>query len=145
MNRAERRLKEKQARKRNKGQTFSDESVGFEDPNVWTAFNGPVKEEPKEESVPGINCPPINEEFTKKIQSNVWHDREEFDSVVNTLKELSDENNEDNHWSWARNTECKYIDIRIDMRDGGFIFMDRTGQRINLDQLKWQYKSLEKK
>jgi len=42
-------------------------------------------------------------------------------------------------WSWGRNTRCKYIDIRIDMRSGLCYLMDRDGKFITLAQLQWQY------
>lgn len=42
-------------------------------------------------------------------------------------------------WTWARNTKCKYIDVRIDMRDGDCIIKDRDGNIITLEQLQWQY------
>ena len=38
---------------------------------------------------------------------------------------------------------CKYIEIRFDMRDGGFTLRNKEGERINLEQLKWQYKSVK--
>ena len=42
-------------------------------------------------------------------------------------------------WSWASKMDCKYIELRIDMRDGGCIIADRNGKRISPDQLAWQY------
>lgn len=41
-------------------------------------------------------------------------------------------------WSWSSNSECKYISIRIDMRDGAFILLNRDGQRISFEQLQYQ-------
>lgn len=43
------------------------------------------------------------------------------------------------YWTWAKNNRCKYINIRIDMRDGGFVLLNRDGERISLKQLQWQY------
>jgi hypothetical protein len=42
-------------------------------------------------------------------------------------------------WTWGRNTRCKYVDLRIDMRDGGCIIRDREGRRITPAQLAWQW------
>jgi len=47
-------------------------------------------------------------------------------------------------WSWSRNWDCKYINLRFDMRDGGFVLTNNKGERICLEQLKWQYQSLPK-
>lgn len=44
-----------------------------------------------------------------------------------------------NYWHWFKNTQCKYVNLRIDMRDGGFVLLNRDGQRISLKQLQWQY------
>lgn len=41
-------------------------------------------------------------------------------------------------WSWARNWDCKYINIWLDMRDGGYILTDRTGKRIDVAGLLQQ-------
>jgi hypothetical protein len=34
-------------------------------------------------------------------------------------------------WVWMENPQCKYIELRIDMRDGGCIIKDREGKRID--------------
>ena len=41
-------------------------------------------------------------------------------------------------WSWARNSRCKYIGIRIDMRDGHCMITDRDGKAITWEQLEYQ-------
>lgn len=38
-------------------------------------------------------------------------------------------------WSWVENTECKYVELRIDMRDGGCIIKNRRDERITPEQL----------
>ena len=45
-------------------------------------------------------------------------------------------------WSWAKNWACKYVDIRIDMRDGHAIICNRNG-RISLEGLNYQWKAEE--
>jgi hypothetical protein len=130
MNRAQKRAQVKQRRKR---QTSPDE---------WVAdftYRKP-SETPKEPAIPGVTVRPIDPNFQDQVSKNRWHDLQELDEVINTIKLLS---SGANFWSWARNWDCKYVDIRIDMRDGGFVLRDREGVRINLDQLKWQYKSIE--
>lgn len=76
-----------------------------------------------------------SEKHESKFYHNSWD--ENFDEVVSTIKELSKEG--DFTWSWARNWACKYISIRIDMRDGAFVLVNRDGERISLEQLKYQY------
>lgn len=83
-----------------------------------------------------MNNPP-SPEFAAKIEKNEWESSGTFDSLINTIKELLSASNK---WSWLGNNRCKYIEIRIDMRDGGFVLLDRDGSRISFDQLKWQYK-----
>lgn len=41
-------------------------------------------------------------------------------------------------WKWGRNPKCKYIEVRIDMRDGGCIICDKDGNRINPEDLAHQ-------
>ena len=70
-------------------------------------------------------------ESEEKIKNNIWD--ENLIETVNEIKGLID-----GDWSWGYNPQCKYIDIRIDMRDGGFVIRDRDGNRINMEQLKKQ-------
>lgn len=100
-------------------------------------------EEVQEPETPGINSPPVSSILDEQISENIWHDRQELQQIIDTILTLSDEKSETNEWCWAYNHNCKYVDIRIDMRDGGFIFMNQNRTRINLEQLKWQYKSLK--
>jgi len=90
-----------------------------------------------------------SKEFKEKVSSNTWH--KNFDEVVVFIKQATNEEPYESDgntlkpgcvdWRWARNMECKYISLRIDMRDGGFILCDKSGNRISLDRLKWQYRS----
>ncbi len=76
-----------------------------------------------------------------KIETNTWEEpkdlKELFDFVLEASKAKSPI--KDRVWSWTKNSECKYIDIRIDMRDGGFILRNRNDKRIELKDLKFQY------
>lgn len=84
------------------------------------------KEETREEVDPA---------YQERIAANKWHDIDELDAFVSAIKRLSAD---DSNWSWARNTRCKYIELRFDMRDGGFVMCDREG-RISIPELEWQY------
>lgn len=59
--------------------------------------------------------------------------KELFDIILAASKD------EDFTWSWARTSgfKCKYINIRIDMRDGGFILTNRADERITAQEL-WE-------
>lgn len=127
-------------------------SIGHTDPTVWEATNTyyspdePVPRDP----VPGVDTPHIDPVLDQMVRVNEWHGRDQLQSVVDTILNLSHEEPflEDGNtlkpgaidWCWARNWNCKYVNIRIDMRDGGFIFTNDRGERISLEQLKWQYK-----
>jgi len=55
-------------------------------------------------------------------------------SVIKILKSLKTKG-----WCWSRNSKCKYIEIRIDMRDQNCILKDRDGNFITLKQLEEQF------
>ena len=42
-------------------------------------------------------------------------------------------------WTWAANQRCKYLNLRVDMRDGHCLIKDRHNQTITLEELKHQY------
>ena len=72
-----------------------------------------------------------SKELIKKIESNIWDDgKEVFKAIKDVLA---------SKWSWSRNPECKYIVVRIDMRDGGCLLKDRKGNRIGIEDLVYQY------
>lgn len=76
--------------------------------------------------------------FKEMIESNEWHSLEELDSYIAAIKKFSRSNLKDWHWSKSKNWECKYVNIRVDMRDGGFIVTGREGNRIDLEALSYQ-------
>lgn len=41
-------------------------------------------------------------------------------------------------WNWTANSKCKYITLRIDIRDGHLVLMDRDNNPITLEELKRQ-------
>ena len=84
-------------------------------------------------------------EFESLVEGNVWHSLDELQPTMDALKLLCtpDPNSEWRSitgWSWSKNPgwRAKYVDIRIDMRDGGFILLDRAGKRISLEQIQSQ-------
>lgn len=46
-------------------------------------------------------------------------------------------------WHWGANTRCKYLNIRLDMRDGHCLIYDRNNNPITLEQLRYQYSGTE--
>lgn len=82
-------------------------------------------------------------EWLEKMRGNTWEEPGTLITTVTELQKLID----DLKWSWSRNMNCKYVDILIDMRDGGFVIRNRTyhartgesTERISLDAVKWQY------
>lgn len=42
-------------------------------------------------------------------------------------------------WDWFKNSKCKYIELRIDMRTASCLIRDRDGNPITLEQLQFQY------
>lgn len=70
------------------------------------------------------------EDVQKKIQSNTW---DHFGAILPTLKAISR-----GDWYWGANSRCKYIEIRLDTRDGGCILYDRERVRISPEQFAHQ-------
>lgn len=44
----------------------------------------------------------------------------------------------DPRWTWTRNSQCKYLDLRLDTRDGRVFVCDRDGRPIGLEDLRRQ-------
>lgn len=53
-------------------------------------------------------------------------------------KAMPDGATEYERWCWTSNSRCKYIGIRIDMRDGHGVLFDRDGNCISIEQLQFQ-------
>ena len=70
----------------------------------------------------------------KEIQiANTWDQLEDF--LIVYFKMLRKK------WSWVSNQRCKYVNLRIDMRDGGCLIHNNNGDRIDPKQLSYQYKA----
>lgn len=70
-------------------------------------------------------------ELEEKIKSNTWDNIDDFIGVLQAARE--------GKWQWLWNTRCKYVELRVDMRDGGCIIRDRHGNRIDPKELAYQY------
>ena len=67
-----------------------------------------------------------------KKNNNVWDCIDDFIAVLNEMRA--------GNWNWYLNTKCKYVGLRVDMRDGGCLIMDSDGNRIDPKDLAWQYR-----
>ncbi len=85
-------------------------------------------------------------EFEAQVHANIWETN--LQEVIDFIKEASGERTYTPggdriggklYWSWVKNPCCKYVGIRIDLRNGAFVILDRDGQRISLEQLKYQH------
>lgn len=59
----------------------------------------------------------------QKRAANVWDHIDDALAVIELARA--------GKWHWCENFECKYIELRIDMRDGGCLIKDRNGNRID--------------
>jgi len=69
----------------------------------------------------------------EKKAKNVWDSIDDFLIVLQKMRK--------GEWNWFRNTNCKYVDLRVDMRDGGCLIYNNEGERIEIKDLDFQYKS----
>ena len=69
-------------------------------------------------------------DVVEKMISNTW---DHFGDVLPTLKAISR-----GDWYWGANPRCKYIEIRIDTRDGGCLLFDSKRVRISPEQFAHQ-------
>ena len=84
--------------------------------------------------------PTKDERLQDMIENNIWDNIREVFAAINRVSYLRD----NWKWTWAKNMHCKYISVRIDMRDGGCILSDRNGNRISIEDLEYQYSKEEK-
>lgn len=73
---------------------------------------------------------PVDPDIAKKSASNTWN---HFGEILPTLKKISR-----GEWFWGNNSRCKYVEIRLDTRDGGCILYDRDRVRISPEQFAHQ-------
>lgn len=77
-----------------------------------------------------LEKPPADATLHAKRQNNEWDHLRDFGKVWELQRE--------GKWHWYANPQCKYVELRIDMRDGGCIIKDRDGNRISPEQLSFQ-------
>lgn len=70
-------------------------------------------------------------EYLRSMKFRQDHNR--WDDIRDVMAVLNDK-----RWSWAANTDCKYLNLRVDMRDGGCL-IEANSRRISPKQLRWQY------
>jgi hypothetical protein len=80
----------------------------------------------------------VREHVEAKSAKNIWDKQdgtlqEKFDFILSAVKDRTE------GWLWVRNSRCKYVELRIDMRDGGHLLFDRDGARIHFEELKFQH------
>ena len=61
-------------------------------------------------------------------------DWENIDEVIKVLEKMKRE-----EWTWMKNSRCKYLNLRVDMRDGHCVIKDRNGLPINIEELNFQF------
>lgn len=66
----------------------------------------------------------------QKRAANVWDHVDDAMAVIELARA--------GKWSPYENMRCKYIELRIDMRDGGCLIKDKDGNRIDPTQLRKQ-------
>jgi len=80
-------------------------------------------------------------EYVKTMEYRKTHNK--WDDIKEILPLISDIANFGqcrmmDKWHWSRNKDCKYIELRIDMRDGGCLIYNGVGKRISPKQLLHQ-------
>ena len=70
-------------------------------------------------------------ELQEKIETNTWDSIDDFIVVLNQMRA--------GKWNWFANSKCKYVELRVDMREGSCIIKDRYGKRIDPKDLAYQY------
>jgi hypothetical protein len=66
----------------------------------------------------------------QKQAANVWDHVDDALAVIELARA--------GKWSPYENMQCKYIELRIDMRDGGCLIRDKDGNRIDVTDLRKQ-------
>ena len=58
--------------------------------------------------------------------------------VLPVLERISKDNFDE--WTWCYNSPCKYFDILIDTRNGGWVHIkDRDGNLLSLEEVEYQW------
>jgi len=70
---------------------------------------------------------PVEKKDKKNKGNHRWVDVNEVVNVVNKAK--------NDEWNWTKNIRCKYINVRIDMRDGACLVFDNDKKPITVNEL----------
>jgi hypothetical protein len=62
-----------------------------------------------------------------------------FNTRISRIFAVCEKSLDKRKWSWTKNSKCKYINVRIDMRDGMCILEDRDGNQISIEKLEHQF------
>lgn len=65
--------------------------------------------------------------------SNPWYSFDDFKAFLDAVSS--------GRWTWYSNSDFKYVNIRIDTRNGAVVIKDRDGKRASMNQLMCQYDS----
>jgi hypothetical protein len=71
-----------------------------------------------------------DEKLKRHIDKNIWN---HIKDVLSVCKRVNNQT-----WTWIENPDCKYIDVRIDMRTLNCIIKDDNGNRILPEDLSYQ-------
>ena len=74
-------------------------------------------------------------DLEQKEATNTWDSIDDFIAVLEQMRA--------GKWQWYANSKCKYVELRVDMRDGGCLIKDRNGNRIDPKDLAWQVPNAE--
>lgn len=66
----------------------------------------------------------------------MWIDKADWQKALETVL-----HGDFDVWTWCRNSDCKYINVRIDTRDGAAWITDNNDKEIALDDLLFQHRS----
>lgn len=78
----------------------------------------------------GVLRPPSELSLADKQASNTWDHLSDFHQVYRQMLA--------GQWWWFNNSACKYVELRVDMRDGGCLIKNRHGERIDPTELARQ-------
>lgn len=118
-------------------------------------FEGDVKVFDSHRDLPSIGEPKVTYYLSSTKSWYVWETKGEFANTyvqlaiappwkwypLNEVMDVIQSGGQDGTWKWYRNTACKYVELRIDMRDLKCLIRNAKGEFISLDQLKYQYTS----
>lgn len=68
--------------------------------------------------------------FEEKKKENIWDCMDDFLAVLGRMRR--------GEWHWYLSRNCKYVNLRVDMRDGGCIIMNADNERIDPKDLVHQ-------